>query len=1028
MFNIKEIPWCSNQTLSINRQKNRVHYIPYSQNEEYRFEEPRDSERCILLNGEWNFEWHSSPLDVDKKLLEGKGYTGSIKVPMNWQFAGHGVIHYTDEMYPFPMDPPYVPMTNECGVYHRTIQIDPSQMEEWNYYLNFEGVESAFFVYVNGKQVGFNQGSRMHSEFDISPFLQSGANELVLQVIQYSAATYLEDQDQWWLGGIIRDVYLLKRPKNYIRNVNFETDFNEGDHTGSITVTLNTTTSMEVEVELLDGNGVSLFSEECKVEKDNYVFTKELSGLQGWNAEQPYLYQLIVRSKDENKQITEVIPFQVGFRSLKIQKGILLWNGKKILMKGVNRHEFNAFSGRAVSYEQTKKELLLIKRAGMNAVRTAHYPDNPYFYDLCDRIGLYIIDEADLETHGFEILGEPTTLCDDIEWEHAYLDRIQRMVERDRNHVCIVLWSLGNESSYGRNFKAMYDWVKENEPLRPVHYEGDYKNQSVDVSSTMYSTVGKLAELDTNSNPLRPHILCEFGHAMGNGPGSLSEYFDLIENSNRIQGCFVWEFKDHGISRDIKNKEEAYLYGGDFHEKYHNGNFCLDGLIRSNGEPSPAFYEYQKVIEDLHAIEFDRENGTLLVKNRMHFTATEQVSCHGKIVQGSTVVEEFTFEIPMIEAQSIGTVDISDALKKYTSNNEEHFIQLQFQKEVQLLGETETRVLGTFSSPLFAEDRGGENLKAGYTKNKRNEMAREGLAQQLLQERTRTKAQKISLKDTSKNYEISVGDISLLIDKSDAVLKNYKINDKPVMMQGPVLNLFRAYTDNDKKMVQQWTDMHLNTCSMIVYHTEYEQTEHDLRITFVGNYAPNGMNWGIMTSLCYVIDETGKVEMKISGEFKKVPDTHLPKIGTQLILSEKYNEVTYCGMGPIENYSDRAKYASLGVYQADAGQMDQPYDFPQEYGNRTKVKWADFYSGEEQTGIVFSSDIPLDFAVRPYSDQQLQETKHLFDLKKENKFYVNLDYRNSGLGSASCGPERMEQYQVFPLPFSYSIFMEPYRS
>lgn len=1020
MFNIKEIPWCSNQILSIHRQKNRTHYMPYSNGEEYNFDGINDTDRCTLLNGEWDFEWFSSPLEVSRKLLEGKEYTHKIKVPLNWQFAGFGVFHYTDEMYPFPMDPPFVPMTNECGVYHRTIRIQTSMQEEWSYYLNFEGVESAFYVYVNGKEAGFNQGSRMHSEFDITPYLQEGENDLVIQVMQYSAATYLEDQDEWWLGGIIRDVYLLKRPKEHITNVNYETNFCTTDNTGSISITLYATGSMVAEAELIDQDGTSLFCENCKIVKDEYTFTKELSNVQGWNAEQPHLYQLLIRGLDDMKQIVEVIPFQVGFRNLVIKNGVLLWNGRRILMKGVNRHEFNAFSGRAVSFDQTKRELMMIKKAGMNAVRTSHYPNNPYFYDLCNRLGLYVIDEADLETHGFEILGEPTTLCEDTTWEKAYLDRIARMVERDRNHVCIVLWSLGNESSYGRNFKTMYNWVKANEPIRPVHYEGDYKNQSVDVSSTMYSTIGKLAELDTNSNPLRPHILCEFGHAMGNGPGSLGEYFDLIEKSNRIQGCFVWEFKDHGISKDIGKKEEAYLYGGDFKEKYHNGNFCLDGLVRSNGEPSPAFYEYQKVIEDIHVIEFDRKNRSILVKNRMHFSDTREVICQVEIYKNYIPVEKRSFELPTIRAQETSRIQLNDILKSYDFGKENYSIKLQFNKEVRLLGETVTRIMGTFRSPLpekgilSANDKADPSGTTGV-----------GLTNPLMQT-DKGKAQALHLKETEKYYEIEAGSSSMSFDKSNAALCHYKINGKLVMEQGPVLNLFRAYTDNDKKMVQQWTDMHLNTCNMVVYSTEYSMTDEEVRIVFTGNYAPNGMNWGIQTSIHYVIDRLGNVEMKIGGEFKKAPDVHLPKIGTQLILSDSFNEVTYCGMGPIENYCDRADFVSPGIYQAEADQMDQPYDYPQEYGNRTEVEWASFYSGKEQTGITFSASIPLDFAVRPYSDQQLYETKHSFELKKENRFYVNLDYKNSGLGSGSCGPERMEQYQVLPLPFQYSIFLKPY--
>lgn len=1005
MFNIQEIPWCSNQTLSINREKNRAHYIPTPT--------CHDSKSCISLNGEWDFQWLSSPLYVEQSHLEGNGYTDKITVPLNWQFAGYGVTHYTDEAYPFPMDPPYVPMKNECGVYHKTIQIDYSEedTQKWNYYLNFEGVESAFYVYVNGQNAGFNQGSRMHSEFDISPYLKDGANEIVVQVIQYSAATYLEDQDQWWLGGIIRDVYLLKRPKSHISNVNYDTDFNAEDNTGHIAVTLFSLGEVDVEVELKDKDGTSLFKKVCKVSEGSYRFEETISGVQGWNTENPYLYDLTVTGcqtgcqapgawHQSHQSQDEIIPFKVGFRSLVIKDGVLLWNGKRILMKGVNRHEFNAFTGRAVTFEQTKKELLLIKRAGMNAVRTAHYPNNPFFYELCDEIGLYVIDEADLETHGFEIMGEPTTLCEDPEWEKAYVDRIQRMVERDRNHVCVTLWSLGNESAYGRNFKAMYDWVKENEPIRPVHYEGDYKNQSIDVSSTMYSTVGKLAELDTQCTPLRPHILCEFGHAMGNGPGSLGEYFDLIENSKRIQGLFVWEFKDHGISRDIENKEEAYLYGGDFGEKFHNGQFCLDGLIRANGEPKPAFYDYQKIIEDIHVLSFDKETATLKVKNRMFFTDTSGITCTVRISKVGAELESKTFKLPLINPQEIGVIDLSKEVG-YDFALENYSLDLQFEKEVELLGEKEIRLMGRFGTSVSGSD---NTVKEAANEEKHNIQVNE----------------KVGL------YEIEWDNNRLHIDKSTATITRYTVDGKLVMEQGPFLNLFRAYTDNDVKMEKEWKDMHLDSSGIVVYSSKVEKTENGIEIPFESHFAPNGMNWGIKTSIIYRVDHSGKVEMKISGTFKNAPDTHFPKIGTQLILPESYEKVSYCGMGPAENYSDRNRSVSLGVYKAMAKTMDKCYDYPQEYGNRTKVEWVNFYSESEKVGIAFATDRPIDFSVRPYSDDQLYAAKHSFELKDENKLYVNLDYKNSGLGSASCGPERLEQYMVYPLPFEYSIFFKSY--
>lgn len=1005
MFNIKKIPWCSNQTLSVNREKNRAHFIPYSEDAIIAVQ-TRDSDRYLNLNGEWDFNWYQSPLEIDENQIDKITYSGTITVPMNWQFAGHGVFHYTDEMYPFPMDPPYVPMMNECGLYHREITVDAEELTsgDWSYYLNFEGVESAFILYVNGENVGFNQGSRMHSEFAVHSYLKPGKNEIVVQVMQYSAATYLEDQDEWWLGGIIRDVYLLKRPKQHIINVNIDTDYDENTQKGMLSVHLSGNAEIPVEIRLCRKEGTDVLVHQGTLAGGEYVFSTEVENIHSWNVEDPYLYQLMVTTYDSQGEVSEKIPFQIGFRNLAIVNGVLLWNGRRILMKGINRHEFNAQTGRAVTYEQTKEELLMIKMAGMNAVRTSHYPNNPFFYELCDQIGLYVVDEADLETHGFEILGDPTRLCEDPEWEHAYMDRIERMVERDRNHVSIVLWSLGNESSYGRNFKAMYDWVKIHEPLRPVHYEGDYKNQSIDVSSTMYSTIGRLAELDTNCAPLRPHILCEFGHAMGNGPGSLKEYFELIERSNRIQGCFVWEFKDHGISRNIASKEEAYLYGGDFKEKYHNGHFCLDGLIRSNGEPSPAWFEYQKVIEDIRVDRFENETGRLCVRNRMEFTSTDKVTCVVTSYLGESVVETKQFQLPVIEPHGEGMIELNSILATLNENQPANLrIELQFEQEEEILGENRVRILGRYGIQQPAETESGD-MKVTVSESRKS----------------------IEAIETSSCYEITTGTSQITISKVSASIIKYMAAGALVMERGPELNLFRPYTDNDVKMEKQWKDLHLDTCGMIVYRSECSILGEKAVLCFEGNFAPNGMNWGIQTSITYVIDAEGTVEMKIHGTFMKAPDIHFPKLGTQLILPESFGKVTYCGLGPMENYSDRECAAQKGIYQAMADAMDRSYDYPQEYGNRGKVEWAQFYSSSDQVGIAFASDRELDFSVRPYSDAQIYEATHAFELEKEHRLYVNLDYKNSGLGSGSCGPERLEQYQVYPLPFAYSIFMKPY--
>lgn len=999
--------WRSHKTLSHNREKDRVSLLPYSGLSAARQAEPSRSDRRIDLNGTWQFAWFESPLDVPDELLKGeKEPDKTIQVPLNWQFGGFGKIHYTDEAYPFPINPPSIPLRNETGVYTRDVVLNTDQLAGGNrIFLNFEGVESAFSVRVNGEEVGYNQGSRMHSEFDITDFIQTGSNRITVVVMQYSSATYLEDQDQWWLGGIIRDVYLLVRPEQYIRNFTVDTTWTKAAGTLTLCAELHSSTARLLVALYEDGGEEPLaFAEYCEPE---LVLKVPLA--KAWTAETPNLYELVLTLTAADGQVLECIRQPAGFRSLEIREGVLLWNDRKIFLKGINRHEFNAAKGRVCSYEQTEKELTIIKTAGFNAIRTSHYPNNPYFYDLCDRLGLYVIDEADLETHGFEIEGNPTQLADDPDWKHAYVERVRRMVERDRNHVSIVMWSLGNESAYGQNFAAMYEWCKAHEPVRPVHYEGDSQCQSVDVSSTMYTTIGGLMELDLRSNPVRPHILCEFGHAMGNGAGSLSDYFASLAKADRIQGAFIWEFKDHGIKRHVRDHEvdpqaDQFLYGGDFGELYHNKSFCLDGILDARTQAKPPFLELRQAVESLHVTHFAPAKGTFTLQNRFDFLDTSEMCVVVKVLTGDALLLTDVQVLPLIQARQSGEVSLSEAVCQAMA--EADYLYLDFCR----IADSERVTRDCRQSEANTDLAQLLPVAGRFGLRLREPVAIRELA-----------AEAPICVEMNNKYQVKTRSLTFEISKRDARIYELKAGKEMLLTAGPGLNLYRAGTDNDIKMQPSWDYYNLHSMVMDVEEISHEMRGRDLLITARGRFGAEAKFFGMNVTVSYRISYNDQVRLEVSGSFEGKGPEHLPKIGLASEVTPFFDQVQYDGLGPHENYCDRQASARPGIW---ALPMDdrEVYDFPQEYGNRHDTKQVAL-TGAGGT-LRVSSEGGFDLALRPYSDLELRTKQHRFELVRNGTWHLHTDYFNSGLGSASCGPERMAPYRVYPLPFTFAIHLD----
>ncbi|WP_418666166.1 glycoside hydrolase family 2 TIM barrel-domain containing protein [Allofournierella sp.] len=984
MYLMEQNDWANLEVLQRNRLPARAHFYPFQSIEAARAGRLEESSRVELLNGLWDFVWYDSPLHVPADTPSTPpAFSSSLQVPLNWQYAGYGKFHYTDMDYPFPVAPPSIPANNETGVYKRWFTLKEAGKERQ--FLRFEGVESAFHVYVNGQMAGYSQGSRMPAEFEITSFVHPGENLLCVVVYQYCDGTYLEAQDMWWLGGIIRDVLLLHRPACYLQDLVLDPDYDLAQGSGILNLSPHYENGR---LEVLVYKDDTLL---CEAAVPPQGLRMHVPGVEAWNAEAPVCYQVVAALKDEQGRLMEAAGFQVGFRHIAIEQGELRLNGQRILMKGYNRHEYDARKGRVVTRSQTEQELRLIRSAGLNAVRTSHYPNNPFFYELCDALGLYVIDECDLESDGLTPVGQQTRLANDEKWRQAYLDRVERMVKRDRNFACVLLWSLGNESGYGVNFEAMYRWCKQNEPSRPVHYEGDVHGHSVDVSSTMYTSLGELYELDTQV-PKRPHILCEFGHGMGNGPGGLAEYCDLVYASQRIQGMFAWEFKDHGVYRALPDGKETYLYGGDFGERYHNGNFCLDGFVAADGVPTPAFYEYAAAASSIRLESCVLEDLKFTFYNGWDFTdlAAAELAC--RLVEGERTVCQWVEPLPHVPPHHRGEVQLKRQALQSTGPV---WLELAVQYKRQPGGAAAEQEIW-HSRFLLREAPSVPQTMQG--------------APQWTQ--------------TLEGVRVWSDAFELTISAVDGCIVNYRYGGELLLHKGPELTLFRAYTDNDIKYRDIWEHSHLDSLQTVVKELRGETKKDHVAVSAKLWVGPGGIAWGADMTVCYRIDRSGNLTMELEGCFSGagLPPA-LPRLGTVSRLAKELEQIVYRGRGPGENYSDSRAAAQDGVWQSQADHWDVGYLRPQENGNRTEVQWVAAQNGTQ--GMVLAARNTVELSLSSYEDCDLLAAAHRAQLRPRPYRILHFDLQNSGLGSASCGPLPLRHYRVHPLPFACEFALCP---
>lgn len=987
-----------------------------------------------LLNGTWKFQYSETVQEAPESFFEPEFDVADwddIDVPSNWQMKGYGHPHYTNVAYPFPLNPPHVPTENPTGSYKRSFHI-PADWSGKRVYLRFEGVDSVFCVWMNGREIGFSKGSRTPAEFDITPFVHPGSNDISVRVHQWSDASYLEDQDMWWLSGIFRDVYVYATPMTHLWDIRVRTKLDEAYQDATLSVQAlvqnhgeSPVSGYAVDALLLDAHMHEVCSQsgevsitangECHVEIEMPVANPAK-----WTAETPNLYTLLVTLKDASGNLVEVTPVKVGFRQVEMKGGNLLVNGVPVMFKGVNRHEHHPDLGRAVPLETMREDILIMKRHNINSVRTSHYPDDPRWYDLCDYYGIYLIDECDLETHGFGHWSEfALNPADDPQWEVACVDRMVRMVERDKNHPSVIMWSLGNESGFGCNHVAMAKAAREIDPGRPIHYERDSQLEVADVYSQMYTAVDLVTKIGEGEQDIKfwdhtspahytsmPFILCEYAHAMGNGPGGLAEYVEAFYAYPRLQGGFIWEWIDQGIRQYTDDGRMYFAYGGDFGDVPNDGNFVCDGLIFPDRTPSPALTEYKKVIEPVKVEPIDLLAGRFRVINRHDFLSFDHLNLSWTLSADGEVLQSGTVAVPSVAGRSEGEVRIPYAIPAPAPGTE-YYVTLSFG-----LAHEETWAC-----------QGHEVAWAQF------KLPVEAPRHPVLAVKDMSP---VRLEDSPTVAKVVGADFELVFDKVRACISSWKSDGRKLLNTGPRLNFWRATTDNDRSWddAKPWREARLDmlqhrTCEVSVGSLGDSVVRISASVCIAPPQTRQGMkHLSFQCEYEYTIYGSGDVQIDVHGVPQGAMPETLPRIGLQMTVPSAMENVSWFGRGPGESYADSKQAARISLYKAELDNLYTPYVYPQENGNRTDVTWVSL-ADTRGSGLLAIGTPTLNFSAHRFTTMDLEKARHTYELDPRDEITLNLDYRQNGLGSASCGPGVLPEYQLHPEEFNFTIRLRP---
>ena len=989
----------------------RAYYVPASKRMDNLVEHREESDRMQLLNGTWKFQYYNSIYDIQESFFE-KDYDtenfDEIQVPSVWQMAGYDTHQYTNIRYPFPFDPPYVPQDIPCGAYAHTFVYHKDENAP-KAFLNFEGVDSCFYVWVNGSYIGYSQVSHMTSEFDITDLLQDGENSIAVLVMKWCDGSYLEDQDKFRMSGIFRDVYILKRPEQAISDYHIKTKIE--DMLAKIELDVKFYSPANVKISIEDKNG-AVVAVGSITEEGTAVL--EIASPELWNTENPYLYKLILETENE------VIVDHIALRKIEIKDQIIYLNGQKIKFRGVNRHDSDPVTGFTISVEQITTDLTLMKQHNFNAIRSSHYPNAPFFYEMCDKYGFMVIDEADIEAHGpFMLYRKEDTdynrfkrwnekIADDPAWEAAIVDRVKLMVERDKNRFCIVMWSMGNESAYGCNFEKALAWTKKFDPDRITQYESArYRNYDETIRISILGCVqpyvpGTFRDSGISGQGRKQTI--PSGRILpqhGNGPGDFEDYFQMIQDNGKMCGGFVWEWCDHAIAHGTaENGKTIYAYGGDHGEDIHDGNFCMDGLVYPDRTAHTGLLEYKNVYRPARVVSYDKESGELVLHNYMDFDdLNDYVKISYELTQDGLVIGKGKLSEVSVAPHSEGKTN----LKVNVPESGKCYLKLIYhlKKEMPLL--EEDHILGFDEIEVSQKD------------------AKCQLAEKWM-EKTATNSE-LQVNENDTQIHIKGREFSYTIDRRTALFTEMKFAGREYLNHPMELNIWRAPTDNDMYIKSEWKKAHYDKAYTRAYTTEVAQGKHGVKITSHASVVAETVQKILDVTITWKIDAAGKIDADIAvtkdGEF---PD--LPRFGVRMFLDKKLSDARYFGMGPQESYRDKHQAASHGLYRANVGDLHEDYIRPQENGSHYDCEYVEL--NNSRYGIVASAEKAFSFNASYYTQEELEKKTHNYELTESDSVVFCVDYALNGIGSNSCGPVVLDQYRFNDVLFRFQFTLVPY--
>ena len=983
--------WQDPTFLQMGREKERAYFIPFENQDKALEGERDDSGLCKNLNGEWDFHFYPAYYDVPNEITQ----WDKIPVPSNWQMYGYEAPYYTNVNYPYPVDPPYVPDENSCGVY-RTYFSWEEHLDK-DVYLMFEGVNSCFYLYINGQEIGYSQGSHIPAEFCITKYLHQGENEIQVRVLKWCDGSYLEDQDFLRFSGIFRDVYVLFRSKAHVRDIQVNTTL---DHLYAKLWYENEECVQNVEAFLYEGKQCISKLNIVENEIDFCMKDPKL-----WNSEQPNLYTLLICAQGE------YIPILVGFRTVGVSdQGELLINNVPVKLKGVNHHDTHPTKGHVMDMEDIKLDLYLMKQLNINTIRMSHYPPTPELLRLCDKLGFYVVDEADVETHGYVSKDTGWSyqaynkewLMDIPEWREAFLERAKRMVERDKNFTSIIMWSMGNECGYGTWFDDMCEWTKNRDPYRLVHYERAClvgNPPCVDVESMMYPSLERL-EKEGQSEDKRPFFLCEYGHAMGNGPGGLKDYQEMFNKYPRLVGGCIWEWADHTVLKDGK-----HYYGGDFGELTHDHNFCVDGLVSAQREVKAGSLDAKAVFQPLDICWVCEEDQKyyLEITNLHDFVSLDEYVLAWELNVDGVVKKE----------SNLFLKDLGPKQKIKLPVPENFSVSYE-------LGAYLNFSLRTTKACAWAE--------------KNHEVAAVQLAVPEIYCKRKEKTDPVQKNTWTVNENGNILEImnsekdGYSFHKVKGTLQGIWRAGNNLLLQDVELGTWRAPTDNDRHIKDIWglfednrSGWNMNKLFQKCYDFNWEQEDDCFHVHTKGSLAGVSRSPFAKYDIDYKIYKDGKLQITVNGDINE-KTIWLPRFGFIFTLPYNMENMEYYGMGPCENYQDMCGHVKMGLYESTAKKEYVPYVKPQEHGNHQNVKQLAVSDEKSTNKLMFWTDNQMECQVLHYSKEELTEKKHHFELE-EGDTYVRIDYKVSGIGSASCGPDLPPKYQVDEKKIQFSFFV-----